>query len=174
RAPRVAGDVGGEHPGLPGGVALRPVGRERQPHDDAGHRVLVQQREESPHGETLAGAAGESGERLGEGAGFVGQGEADAALTPVDGEQAPRRHPCAIVWKNSALFFVRLSRSSRNSIASTGGMSARKLRSRYTLFSSSLLRSSSSLRVLVRWTSIAGKVRRSAMRRSRITSELPV
>ena len=37
---------------------------------------------------------------------------------------------CAIVAKNSLLFFVRFIRSSRNSSASTGGMSARKLRSR--------------------------------------------
>src|SRR5260370_1116139 len=39
-------------------------------------------------------------------------------------------HPWDIVAKNSTLFFVRLRRSRRNSIASTGGISARKLRSR--------------------------------------------
>jgi len=37
---------------------------------------------------------------------------------------------CAIVAKNSLLFFVRFIRYNRNSSASTGGMSARKLRSR--------------------------------------------
>ena len=37
---------------------------------------------------------------------------------------------CAIVAKNSLLFLVRFIRSSRNSSASTGGMSARKLRRR--------------------------------------------
>jgi hypothetical protein len=37
---------------------------------------------------------------------------------------------CAIVAKNSLLFLVRFIRSRRNSSASTGGMSARKLRRR--------------------------------------------
>src|SRR5438034_1168021 len=59
-------------------------------------------------------------------------------------------------------------------IGSTVCMSSRKLRSRYTLLSSSLESRISSLRVPERCTSIAGKVRRSAIRRSRITSMLPV
>ncbi len=79
--------------------------------------------------ESLAGAAGEGGERLGERLRLVGEGEADPALTPVHGENSAF-HPCDIVWKNSVLVLVRLSRSSRNSMASTGGMSDRKLRSR--------------------------------------------
>src|SRR6266852_3922828 len=135
--------------------------------------MAVQQGEEFAHGKALPGAAGEGRQGLGERLRLVGQGETDATLTPVDPEQ-PSRHPCAIVAKNSVLVLVRLSRSSRNSIASTGGISARKLRSRYTLLSSSLFKSSSSLRVLERCTSIAGNVRRSAMRRSRMTSMLPV
>src|SRR5881296_1403054 len=178
RLSRVARDVGGEHPRGGGRFRLGPLLVERQADHDAGHGVLLEQREKLAHREALAGAAGEGGQGLSERASLIGEGEADAALAPVDAEQpafaSAARHPCAMVAKNSLFVFVRLSRSSRNSIASTGGMSARKLRSRYTLFSSSLLRSSSSLRVLVRWTSIAGKVRRSAMRRSRITSELPV
>ena len=60
---------------------------------------------------------------------LVGKGEADPALAPVDGEK-PAFHPWDMVWKNSALVLVRFSRSSRNSIASTGGMSDRKFRSR--------------------------------------------
>jgi hypothetical protein len=63
---------------------------------------------------------------------------------------------CAMVAKNSLLFFVRFMRSRRNSRASTGGMSAKKLRSKYTRLSSSLSIRSSSLRVEVRWISIAG------------------
>src|SRR5437016_3051648 len=83
------------------------------------------------HGEPVAGAAREGGERRREGLALVGQGEADAALAPVDGQQPPCvRHPCAIVAKNSLFVLVRFMRSSRNSIASTGGMSERKLRSR--------------------------------------------
>src|SRR6059036_1677068 len=178
RLSRAACDVAGERPGGGGGFRLGPVLVERQADHDAGHGVLLEQGEKLAHRKAFAGAAGEGGQRLGEGARFIGEGEADAALAPVDAQQpalaSAGRHPCAIVAKNSLFVLVRLSRSSRNSIASTGGMSARKLRSRYTLLSSSLESRISSLRVPDRWTSIAGKVRRSAMRRSRITSMLPV
>src|SRR5438093_1083544 len=145
---------------------------------EVGTRKAEQSMENRAHREALAGAAGEGGKGLSERARLIGEGEADAPLAPVDAEQPTRasaaRHPCAIVAKNSLFVLVRFRRSSRNSIASTGGMSARKLRSRYTLLSSSLLSRISSLRVPDRCTSIAGKVRRSAMRRSRITSMLPV
>src|SRR5713226_6081072 len=173
RLPRALRDRAGQRAGRAGGVALDPRGVQRQADDHAGHGMVVQQGEEFAHGKALPGAAGEGRQGLGERLRLVGQGETDATLTPVDPEQ-PSRHPCAIVAKNSVLVLVRLSRSSRNSIASTGGISARKLRSRYTLLSSSLFKSSSSLRVLERCTSIAGNVRRSAMRRSRMTSMLPV
>ena len=79
-------------------------------------------------------------ERLGDEAAGVGEGDAEALAPPVHGQHpAPSAasgpgggssYPCAIVAKNSLLFFVRFIRSSRNSIASTGGMSARKFRSR--------------------------------------------
>src|SRR5216684_2847099 len=166
RLPRALRDRAGQRAGRAGGVALDPRGVQREADDHAGHGMAVQQGEELAHGKALPGAAGEGRQGLGERLRLVGQGETDATLTPVDPEQ-PSRHPCAIVAKNSVLVLVRLSRSSRNSIASTGGMSARKLRSRYTLLSSSLF-------MLERCTSIAGNVRRSAMRRSRMTSMLPV
>ena len=91
--------------------------------------MLLDEREESLHWEALPGTARERGERLGEDLMLVGEGETDASCTPIDGED-PARHPCAIVAKNSTFVFVRFIRSSRNSIASTGGMSDRKLRSR--------------------------------------------
>src|SRR5260370_13277185 len=172
RLPGGRGDGAGKRGGRAGGVALDLRGVEREADDNAGHGMAVQQGEELAHGKALPGAAGEGRQGLGERLRLVGQGETDATLTPVDPEQ-PSRHPCAIVAKNSVLVLVRLSRSSRNSIASTGGMSARKLRSRYTLLSSSLFKSSSSLRVLERCTSIAGNVRRSAIRRSRPASTFP-
>src|SRR5213079_23519 len=176
RASRTACDVAGERPRGGGGFRLGPVLVERQADHDAGHGVLLEQGEKLAHREAFAGAAGEGGQGLGEGARFIGEGETDAALAPVDAQQpalaSAGRHPCAIVAKNSLFVLVRLSRSSRNSIASTGGMSARKLRSRYTLLSSSLESRISSLRVPERCTSIAGKVRRSAMRRSKITSSI--
>src|SRR5213079_1512351 len=178
RPSRAACDVAGERPRGGGGFRLGPILVERQADHDAGHGVLLEQGEKLAHREAFAGAAGEGGQGLGEGARFIGEGETDAALAPVDAQQpalaSAGRHPCAIVAKNSLFVLVRLSRSSRNSIASTGGMSARKLRSRYTLLSSSLESRISSLRVPDRCTSIAGKVRRSAIRRSRITSMLPV
>src|SRR5712692_4325262 len=169
-------DIIGEGSRGVSGITFRPSLVQRKAHDDAHDLVAIDLRE-----------------RLG----FIRKREADSALAPVYGKQTTSRWKvgtleswnvhsfqhsifptfpqlCDMVWKNSTFVFVRLSRSSRNSIASTGGISARKLRSRYTLLSSSLVSSSSSLRVLVRWTSIDGNVRRSAMRRSRITSELPV
>src|SRR5205807_10167442 len=112
---------------------LGPALGERRPDDDAGHLVGGALREQPGHGEALSGAAGEGGERLGQHLGLVGEGEADALLAPVHTEESSRRrqgHPCDIVAKNSTLVLVRFIRSSRNSIASTGGMSARKLRSR--------------------------------------------
>src|SRR6184192_3938426 len=159
-----------------GGVTFSAVRVERQADHHARHGVTLDQGEQLTHGEAPAGTAREGRERLGERLRLVGQCEADAALSPVHAEQPPRPagHPCCIVWKNSTLFFVRFMRSSRNSMPSTGGMSARKLRSRYTLLSSSFVRSSSSLRVPERCTSMDGNVRRSAIRRSRITSMLPV
>src|SRR5256886_1123704 len=149
RLSRAACDVAGERPRCGGGFRLGPVLVERQADHDAGHGVLLEQGEKLAHREAFAGAAGEGGQGLGEGARLIGEGEADAALAPVDAQQpalaSAGRHPCAIVAKNSLFVLVRLSRSSRNSIASTGGMSARKLRSRYTLLSSSLERRISSL-----------------------------
>src|SRR5206468_2888785 len=62
---------------------------------------------------------------------LVRQREADAALAPIHCQQPPFcGHPWAIVAKKSLFVLVRFMRSSRNSIASTGGMSERKLRSR--------------------------------------------
>src|SRR5947208_9412273 len=178
RLSRAARDVGGQHPGGGGRFRLGPLLVERQADHDAGHGVVLDQGEKLAHWEAFTGAAGEGGQGLSERATLVGEGQADATLPPIDAEQpalaSAARHPCAIVAKNSLFVLVRLSRSNRNSIASTGGMSARKLRSRYTLLSSSLESRISSLRVPDRCTSIAGKVRRSAIRRSRITSMLPV
>src|SRR5436190_1872082 len=176
--PQAPNDIGGEDPYRGRRIAFAALLVEGQTDDDAGHVVLLEQHEKLAHREAFAEASGEGGEGLSQRAGLIGQGEADAALAPVDAEQPARvaaaRHPCAMVAKNSLFVLVRLSRSSRNSIASTGGMSARKLRSRYTLLSSSLESRISSFRVPERWTSIAGNVRRSAIRRSRITSMFPV
>src|SRR5439155_13478672 len=101
----------------------------RQTDDNTDDLIAGDLLEQLRHGEALPGTAGEGGERLGERLRLVGEGEADPALAPIHGEEAPF-HPCDMVWKNSALVLVRLSRSSRNSIASTGGISDRKLRSR--------------------------------------------
>src|SRR2546427_3688303 len=167
-------DIIGEVPRGVSRITFGPILVQGEADDDANHLVAIDLREQRRHWESFAGAAGERGEGLRERLRFVGEGETNAAFAPIDCQQPASRHTCDIVWKNSVLVFVRFSRSSRNSIASTGGMSDRKLRSKYTLLSSSFVSSSSSLRVLVRWTSIDGNVRRSAMRRSRITSELPV
>src|SRR5256884_6337754 len=178
RLSRAACDVAGERPGGGGGFRLGPVLVERQADHDAGHGVLLEQGEKLAHRKAFAGAAGEGGQRLGEGARFIGEGEADAALAPVDAQQpalaSAGRHPCAIVAKNSLFVLVRLSRSSRNSMASTGGMSARKLRRGYTFWRFSLGSRFFYFRVSDRSSRFGGKVRRSAMRRSRITSMLPV
>src|SRR5256712_8417737 len=178
RLSRAARDVGGQRPRGGSRFRLGALRVERQADDDTGHRVVLEQGEEVPHRETFTGASGEGGQGLSERARLIGGGGTDTALAPIDAEQpacvAAARHPCAMVAKNSLFVLVRLRRSSRNSIASTGGMSARKLRSRYTLLSSSLESRISSLRVPDRCTSMAGKVRRSAMRRSRMTSMLPV
>src|SRR5258707_7012310 len=76
--------------------------------------------------------------------------------------------------KNSALFFVLRSLSSRKSIASMVPIGLRIRRSTYIFFSSCGSVISSSLRVPEREMSIAGKVRLSETLRSRISSELPV
>src|SRR3974390_2015648 len=76
--------------------------------------------------------------------------------------------------KNSALFLVLRSLSSRKSIASMVPIGLRIRRSTYILFSTCGSVISSSLRVPEREMSIAGKVRLSDTLRSRISSELPV
>src|SRR5712664_4039169 len=111
------------------GVTFSPRFIQRQTDDNTYDLIVCDVVEQLRHRESLPGAAGERGERLGERLRFVGEGEANPALAPIDGEK-PAFHPCDIVWKNSAFVFVRFSRSSRNSIASTGGMSDRKFRSR--------------------------------------------
>src|ERR1700755_1227947 len=76
--------------------------------------------------------------------------------------------------KNSELFLVLRSLSSRKSIASMVPIGLRIRRSTYIFFSSCGSVISSSLRVPEREISIAGKVRLSDTLRSRISSELPV
>ena len=143
----VVGQLAGRQRAL---AVLRALAGERQSDHDADRAVLRDQLQEPWHGEALARAAHERLQRGRENLGVVAQREADAHVAPVHGEQAagrgsigefkrtetaektpssPRSY-CAIVAKNSLLFFVRFIRSSRNSSASTGGMSARKLRSR--------------------------------------------
>ncbi len=79
----------------------------------------------------LAGPSRDGCEGLGQLLRLISEGEPDAALAPIHGqESAAAVHPCCIDAKNSLLVLVRFIRSSRNSIASTGGMSARKFRSR--------------------------------------------
>jgi len=154
RPPRAAPDVVRQGAGLASGRALGSVGREGEADHHGGHAVVVEQREQLAHGEAFTGAAGEGGKWLREHPTLVRQREADAALAPVHSQQPPPgrnvgtrerrnvgrsfhlsigpafRHPCAIVAKNSLFVLVRFMRSSKNSIASTGGMSERKLRSR--------------------------------------------
>src|SRR5688572_11021387 len=132
----------------------------------------------------LAGPPRDESRRRCDRARGVADRQSDATLSVIDREYAPRRgrhrlvdrgrHPWAIVAKNSLLFFVRFMRSSRNSMASVGGMSPRKLRRRYTRLSSSCDSRSSSFLVPERWMSIAGKMRRSAIFRSSTSSMLPV
>src|SRR5438309_3406120 len=124
------GDVVGQGPGRGGRRTLRGLRIERQADDDPDDLVGIEESGEFLHGKALAGAAGQRGERLREGLGFVGERYSDPALAPVYAEQPPCGHPCCMVAKNSLLFFVRFMRSSRNSMPSTGGMSARKLRRR--------------------------------------------
>ena len=127
------GDLTREQARLPGGRAFGAVLVERQADDDADDLMRGHELEQGRHGKALAGAAREGGQRLRQGLRFIGQREAGAARAPVETEEPTRGrtvHPCAIVAKNSTLVLVRFIRSSRNSIASTGGMSARKLRSR--------------------------------------------
>src|ERR1700688_4141025 len=76
--------------------------------------------------------------------------------------------------KNSELFLVFRSLSSRKSIASMVPIGLRIRRSTYIFFRSCGSVISSSLRVPEREMSIAGKVRLSETLRSRISSELPV
>src|SRR6201999_3794208 len=76
--------------------------------------------------------------------------------------------------KNSELFLVLRSLSSRKSIASMVPIGLRIRRSTYIFFSSCGSVISSSLRGPEREMSIAGKVRLSETLRSRISSELPV
>ena len=76
--------------------------------------------------------------------------------------------------KNSELFLVLRSLSSRKSIASIVPIGLRIRRSTYIFFRSCGSVISSSLRVPEREMSIAGNVRLSETLRSRISSELPV
>src|SRR4029077_6800216 len=76
--------------------------------------------------------------------------------------------------KNSELFLVLRSLSSRKSIASIVPIGLRIRRSTYIFLSSCGSVMSSSLRVPEREMSIAGKVRLSETLRSRISSELPL
>ena len=119
-------------PALSSSVAF---GRERQPDQESGRGMLGDQFEESGEGEPLAAPADQGLQRRGDRLGLVAQREPDPDFAPVHSEKTAggwKQTPlyCAIVAKNSLLFFVRFIRSSRNSSASTGGMSARKLRSR--------------------------------------------
>ena len=76
--------------------------------------------------------------------------------------------------KNSALFLVLRSLSSRKSMASIVPIGLRMRRRTYIFLSCCGSVSSSSLRVPERVMSMAGKVRLSATLRSRMSSELPV
>src|SRR5712671_5479804 len=94
-----------------------------------------------------------------------------AAKTPLEPATQPQ---VFIDSKNSALFLVLRSLSSRKSIASMVPIGLRIRRSTYIFFRSCGSVISSSLRVPEREISIAGKVRLSETLRSRINSELPV
>ncbi len=153
------GDRGGHLPRGRSTLLLGAFRRQRKAHDDPDRLVQRGELEQPGHGQTLPGSAHQGVERGGEGLSFIAEGKTDTDLAPVDSQNATgfgNQCYCAIVAKNSLLFFVRFMRSSRNSIDSTGGMSARKFRSRYTRLSSSLSIKSSSLRVEVRWMSMAG------------------
>jgi len=113
------------------GITLFAGFVQRKSDNDTYNVVMRDLFEQLRHGKALAGAARKGGERSGEGLGLIGKGEPNSALAPVHSQKpASCFHPWDIVWKNSLLVLVRFSRSSRNSIASTGGMSDRKLRSR--------------------------------------------
>ena len=146
--PGAAGHVG-ERAGGGAGGGFAPLGGDRQADDEADRPALGDEGQELRHREPLAGPADQGLERGGEDLGLVGAGHADADFAPVEREDAAdagdgvsregggwpvgARHArpyCAIVAKNSLLVLVRFIRSSRNSSASTGGMSARKFRSR--------------------------------------------
>src|SRR5713101_7155122 len=94
-----------------------------------------------------------------------------AAETPLKPATQPQ---VFIDSKNSELFLVLRSLSSRKSIASMVPIGLRIRRSTYIFFRSCGSVISSSLRVPEREMSMAGKVRLSETLRSRISSELPV
>src|SRR3978361_1045275 len=99
--------------------------------------------------------------------------EMDARLVP--GHQACEAVAQVFIdSKNSELFLVLRSLSSRKSIASMVPIGLRIRRSTYIFLRSCGSVMSSSLRVPEREMSIAGKVRLSETLRSRINSELPV
>src|SRR5436190_1417839 len=104
RAAAAPGDVGGEGARGGGGRTFGGRGVQREADDDPHDGVVVQERDEFLHWEPLPGAAGQRGEGLRERLGLVGEGQTDAALTPIHAEQPsrPGGHPCCIVWKNSS------------------------------------------------------------------------
>src|ERR1700679_800898 len=79
-----------------------------------------------------------------------------------------------MLWRNSWLLRVLPSLSLKSSIASTGLSGFKTLRRIQVRWRSSLGMRSSSLRVPLRWMSMAGKTRLSTSLRSRMTSMLPV
>ena len=80
---------GAQLPREPGRLALLAFQRERQPHDDSHWMVSLDMTEEHRHGEALPVAPRHRGERRREELQLVAQRDADAPLTPVEGEQAP-------------------------------------------------------------------------------------
>src|SRR6185437_13167816 len=162
---------------------LVAVAVERQTH----HEAARLERRGAPHQlgdrRTFAGAPHDRAGGRCDRAGWIADRQPDAALAVVDRQQPPavRAHedrrraagyPWTICWKNSLLCLDRDICLMRNSVASTSGMSERKLRSRYTRLSSSCVNSSSSLQVPERLMSIAGNTRRSAILRSSTSSML--
>ncbi len=135
-------------------LVLHTFRGERKADEEPTGLMFLEVRAQRSERETPSCTAMQGAERMGEALVGVGEREPDPLLTDIEGEDAtgtwesdgcerglvtgsagrssapPVRHPSCIVAKNSLFVFVRFIRSSRNSVASTVGMSARKFRNR--------------------------------------------
>src|SRR5215208_1856095 len=137
REPRALLELRRDVARLGGALGLVAVLVERKADHEPAGLQLLRAPDDLRHRRALAGAAHDEAGRGGDRPGGVADGEPHAAVAVVDGEQAHEptglgrgQPPCAMRTKNSRLFFESCMRLRRNVIASSLGMSPRKLRSR--------------------------------------------